>query len=756
MLRRILYFIIALVTFTAPALFDATPAAAITGSEWRAGRIIDDSVFTNKNAMSVQEIQYFLNSKLAACDTYAEQVVTYRYPFNTDGAPTVTTTRAVYAERKGNPAPEGRQIITCLKDYYEVPKTTPSPAEVKNNYGYANPLEHIPAGAKSAAALIWEAAQTYGISPKVLLVTLQKEQSLITDDWPLSRQYLYAMGSNCPDGPNGAECSADYAGFSIQMLSGARLFRKYLDNMTQPWWQYEKPYQVNSILWQVPYSNCGAGDVYIETMATAALYTYTPYQPNKAALDNLRGEGDRCSAYGNRNFWRLYNDWFGTTYGSLFQATLLSQSAYPSLAPGETKQVTLKYRNSGLWTWHDGSVDWPGIPPMFLVTDPPNRPNIFSYGWPEPSIISRTFTQVYEADGTTLAANQHLVDPGQVAEFTFPLTAPWSIKINTSYTNYFKPILAGSFIDLGPWAAARMDVNVPPLFQASLLSQSTYPTLGPGESKQVTLRYRNSGLWSWRDEDAQWPSLPPTYLATAQPTNRPSRFGFGWPSASTVAKTFSKVYESDGITLAANQHITQRDQIVEYTFPLSAPWTIDAGAYSEYFRPVMAGSDINMGAASLTRMDVNVPRWRAALVGQSIYPTIPRGDGRMVFIRYRNSGAWTWHDDNISWPGLPPTYLATVAKNTNTLQPSGFAYGWPTASHTSHQFGKVYESDGTTLAANQHLVYPNQIVQFDFPLTTPWSFTTGSYPVYFKPIINGADVDMGGSAAQAELDVNVP
>jgi uncharacterized protein Veg len=48
------------------------------------------------------------------------------------------------------------------------------------------------------------------------------------------------------------------------------------------------------------------------------LYKYTPYTPNAAALNNLYGLGDNCSAYGNRNFWRYFTDWFGSTqFGNL-------------------------------------------------------------------------------------------------------------------------------------------------------------------------------------------------------------------------------------------------------------------------------------------------------------------------------------------------------------------------------------------------------------------------------------------------------
>jgi hypothetical protein len=39
-------------------------ASAVTGSDWRAGRIIDDPIFTDKNAMSVGDIQNFLNQKV--------------------------------------------------------------------------------------------------------------------------------------------------------------------------------------------------------------------------------------------------------------------------------------------------------------------------------------------------------------------------------------------------------------------------------------------------------------------------------------------------------------------------------------------------------------------------------------------------------------------------------------------------------------------------------------------------------------------
>lgn len=301
---------------------------AVVASDWKAGRIIDDSVFMDGGGMTVNQIQDFLNGKVGTGNNAV--------PGQCDTNGTRTSelgggTRAQYGASNGNPAP-----FTCLKDFYEVPKTSPSPTIPLNNYGGIP----IPAGAKSAARLIWDAAQQYSINPKVLLVKLGTESAgpLTSDDWPFLRQYTYAMGAHCPDsGPGGsANCDSNYAGFSIQISEAASLLRYYLDNMAQPWWSYKKPYQNNNILWNVVERGCGGSNVYIDTKATAALYTYTPYQPNQAALNNMYGTGDNCSAYGNRNFWRVFNDWFGPTLmNSNLLRTVDNASVY--LVSGDNK-----------------------------------------------------------------------------------------------------------------------------------------------------------------------------------------------------------------------------------------------------------------------------------------------------------------------------------------------------------------------------------------------------------------------------------
>lgn len=292
-----------LVTSSFLPLLNSRPASAVTAADWRAGNIINDTLFADGAGMSVAQIQNFLQQRLPFCDTWGTK------PSEYGGG-----TRAQYGASVGNPAP-----FTCITNYYEVPKTTPGAYLPANNYGRYNAdgSTYIPAGSKSAAQLIYDAAQQYSINPKALLIKLATESKgpLTSDQWPLQVQYYYAMGAHCPDsGPGGsANCDVNYSGFSMQISEAASLLRSYLDGMTQSWWPYKKPFQVNRVLWNTTISGCGAADVYIETKATAALYTYTPYQPNAAALNNMYGYGDGCSAYGNRNFWRVWNDWFGST-----------------------------------------------------------------------------------------------------------------------------------------------------------------------------------------------------------------------------------------------------------------------------------------------------------------------------------------------------------------------------------------------------------------------------------------------------------
>ncbi|HSX31926.1 MAG TPA: hypothetical protein VLF43_01590, partial [Candidatus Saccharimonadales bacterium] len=283
MIKRLftLFIVLGFTSASMAALVLPTPAAhAVSGGDWKAGRIIDDSVFYNSNSMTVDQIQQFLNAKMPVCDNWGTQM-------------RGNQTRRAYSEERGVVFP-----LTCVKDYYE------------NTSTHANNLsgQPVPAGAKSAAQIIWDASQTYGINPQALIVLLQKEQSLITDDWPWPIQFQKATGYACPDT---ADCDAKYSGFYNQIDNAAWQFRRYAQVPNS--FNYVAG-TINNVRYN-PNAACGSTSVYIENQATASLYNYTPYQPNASALGNLYGTGDSCGAYGNRNFWRMFSDWFGSTFG---------------------------------------------------------------------------------------------------------------------------------------------------------------------------------------------------------------------------------------------------------------------------------------------------------------------------------------------------------------------------------------------------------------------------------------------------------
>lgn len=257
-------------------------ALALSGSGFNPARIIDDSIFFNSNTMNTGDIQNFLNSKVPSCDTNGS------LPKNGVSG----QTRAQWAAATGNPAPP----YICLRNY----------SQSFSSVGADAYCGAISGGNKSAADIIFNVARACNVNPQALIVLLQKEQALVTDDWPWPVQYRSATGYGCPDT---AACDSQYYGFFNQVYNAGHQFQRYV----------KLPHLFNyaagrtSFILYNPSSSCGGTNVTIQNGATAALYNYTPYQPNASALNNLYGSGDSCGAYGNRNFWRMFNDWFGPT-----------------------------------------------------------------------------------------------------------------------------------------------------------------------------------------------------------------------------------------------------------------------------------------------------------------------------------------------------------------------------------------------------------------------------------------------------------
>jgi len=275
----IAFFIV--ITYTPPA-----NAAPIT--DFKPGHIIDDEIFYNKNSMSLNDIQNFLDNLMPNCDTWGTQKSGYG-----------NLTNAQYAQQiQGWPGPP----YVCINKYYENPDTHETSYE-KGGGAFT--------GGISAAQIFYDAAQTYNINPQVLLVMLKKESAgpLTADNWPLKSQYNYAMGYACPDsGPNNsANCSSNYAGLYNQVTLSAWQLNYYKEHPNN----YRYHIGLNDIQYS-PDVSCGTKQVNIDNIATLSLYIYTPYTPNDASLAAYPGTAS-CGAYGNRNFFAYFKEWFGIT-----------------------------------------------------------------------------------------------------------------------------------------------------------------------------------------------------------------------------------------------------------------------------------------------------------------------------------------------------------------------------------------------------------------------------------------------------------
>ncbi|WP_461640565.1 LGFP repeat-containing protein, partial [Leucobacter sp. BZR 635] len=276
---RVLAMGVGAVLLAAALVAPATPAEAANPSNgFQPGNIISDGKFYDGNAMSVAEVQSFLNKQVPSC-WLGRPGYEVGKPVSWNG-PTKLASK-------------------CLRDFRINTST-----ELANPYCAAIPGQKN----ESAASVIVRVGKACGISPKVLLVMLDKEQSLVSDPWPNENQYFYAMGYACPDsGPGGAaNCDASRGGFAKQVYRAAWQFKVYRAFPNS--YRY-RPFQANTIQWH-PNAGCGTSQVRIDGYATAALYIYTPYRPNQAALNAGWGTGDACSSYGNRNFYNYYNAWF--------------------------------------------------------------------------------------------------------------------------------------------------------------------------------------------------------------------------------------------------------------------------------------------------------------------------------------------------------------------------------------------------------------------------------------------------------------
>ena len=245
------------------AVFDCAPNNNGGSTTWDPGFIISDDIFYNTAAMTAEQIQAFVDAQGAAC-----------------------------------------QGSYCVRD---LRVTTPDLPADQYCAAYTGGTD------ESAAAVLAKVSVACGINPQVMLVTLQKESALLTRTSPSAASYAAAWGWHCPEfGPGGsANCDPRYAGSTRRTAwpSSGRATRSTRASTTGPARRPRCCGTSPSRLRRLDGDHPQHGD------GVAVQLHALPAQRRRAGL--LPGAGNACSAYGNRNFFFLFQKYFGVTGGGL-------------------------------------------------------------------------------------------------------------------------------------------------------------------------------------------------------------------------------------------------------------------------------------------------------------------------------------------------------------------------------------------------------------------------------------------------------
>lgn len=623
-------------------------ASAVTGSDWSAGRIMDDGIFFNPHTMDVPTIQAFLNAKIPVCDSNGD----LPYPG--------------YANRRAYSAANGVSTpFICLKDYSQNTPTMAANAYCSGTFSGGN---------KSAAQIIRDVSIACSINPQVLLVLLQKEQGLVTDDWPWPIQYTKATGFSCPDT---APCDPAYAGFFYQVYYAARQFQRYAKEPNS--FNYRAG-QNNFISYQANNPGCGGTTVYIQNQATAGLYNYTPYQPNQAALNNLYGTGDGCSAYGNRNFWRMFSDWFGPTHGLDYSwqfAGMQFSTGSSNVMGGSQVTINVVAKNTGTQSWSSSNF------PVRLATFAPSNH------------ASALYDSSWLNNARPATVSPAIVLPGEHANFTFVANVP---NISGTYFERFNLVAEGSKwfpdIDFG------ITLNVTQAqYKWQMVSQSSTNgfRLTPGQTSQWTLNVKNTGNVTWNH------NTHPVRLATWAPSYRTSVFyDSSWPSTTRAAN----LQDADGLVAPG--------ETASFVFNVRAPTT--PGFYVERFNIVSEGKAWFDDPWVEFNTDVgNFYTWQMVSQSSSTGSFIlAPGSTAVITLTARNTGNVTWNNSST------PARLAT----------------WAPSYRTSAFYDSSWPNQFRAATLTQATVAPGGTGTFVFTVRAP--ATPGFYVERFNLVAEGA------------------
>ena len=556
---------------------------------------------------------------------------------------------------------------------------------------YGSGLANYSDGGRTAAEIIWGAAHGQGnasgtvtgtsimvvsqINPKVILTTLQKEQSLVTNPSPSQSDLDYAMGYGCPDSGG---CSDSYRGFTKQVETAAWQLQWNYQRATLAYADYQVGQTMTFSNSTSPYNPPATQQVTIGNSATAALYRYTPHAYN-----------------GNYNFWKLYRQWFNR-----LAAQIVSRNRNPVITQGQAGQFEVRLKNTGEETWTPATIrlgtarGFDRIP-AFIRED---RVGGSASGW-----LSANRVSLVESS----------VAPGQTGTFRFYYSAPETMPPGI-YREYFVPVADGvGWFDDPDLSWDIMVATPEESFQAVLASRSANLTLAPGSSGILEVSLRNTGYSTWQrgvvnlGTDRVRDRIP-AFIREDRVSGSPS----GWLSANRVSLVESSVAPG---------------QTGTFRFAYTVPPDMAVGVYREYFRPVIESRTWLPDPIFDLSWDITVtpptePRFDIQWQGQNIYPTLHHGESYLFEVQLQNTGTTTWQRGivNLGTDRARDRIPAFIRED----RVGGLSSGWLSANRVS-----LVETS----------VAPGQTGTFRFAYTVPTDLAAGVYREYFRPVADGID-----------------
>lgn len=335
--------------------------------------------------------------------------------------------------------------------------------EMRDSY-----LKEFSENGRSAAQIIFGAAHGNGdashtnngikidqatgtVNPKAILVTLEKEQGLISKKSRDDNALRKAMGFACPDSGG---CNPEYAGFTKQVEVGAWQLRY---NFERAQGRGFSDYQVGQeFCFDDSHAGKGTNCGRYENRATTALYRYTPHVYN-----------------GNHRFNELYFELY-KFQNRFYDSRLTSQSAYPNLWPGQSAHLSVGFRNVGSGIWDS------------LVRLAVDR------GWePASRFSANNWLSTYR-----IAKLSSTAQSGGTVNFSVPVTIPQDTPTGTEHRFQVRLVRDGTTWLEGDGAGAWWLLRIPKP-TAELVNQSPYVTLKRGQDATLTVIFRNTSGVSW-------------------------------------------------------------------------------------------------------------------------------------------------------------------------------------------------------------------------------------------------------------------